>query len=120
MKDRGEIRLDILIKKDNGHYMAHCLQFDLVATDDTLEGVQAAILDLCVAHIEFSHKHDNTDHMYLPAPKEVWNEYYNLAKDPRCSFEIKALPISFKGRPPSLMMPPFMVQEVLCNDQTAR
>jgi hypothetical protein len=38
MKYDPNMRLDILIKKEQDYYIAHCLQFDLVATDETKEG----------------------------------------------------------------------------------
>jgi hypothetical protein len=33
---RADIRLDILIKREEDYYLAHCLQCDIVATDDSL------------------------------------------------------------------------------------
>lgn len=116
MKGNPEIRLDILIKKEEDYYMAHCLQFDLVATDNTVEGVQKAVIDLCIAHIAFSYKNNNIDYLFCPAPKEVWAEYYALLNDGKCSFEYKKLqiPVDDKTEPP--MIPPFIVQEILCNE----
>jgi len=72
MSQKAEIRLDILIKKEEDFFLAHCLQFDIVTTADTLEEVRKDIIDLCRAHIEFSYEHDNLDYLFSPAPKEVW------------------------------------------------
>lgn len=102
-----EMRLDILIKKEKDHYSAHCLQFDLVATDDTKEGVRKAIIDICNAHIEFSQKNENMDYLFSPAPKEVWAEYYALLKEASSSVDFEE------------MIPPFMIQEVLYDGQAA-
>lgn len=74
MRKIPNIRLDILIKKEDDHYLAHCLQFDIVTTDETIFGVQKAINDLCIAHIQFSTKHDNVEYLFHPAPPEVWAE----------------------------------------------
>jgi hypothetical protein len=40
MVQKAIFHLDVLIKKEKDYFSAQCLQFDLVATDDTLEGVQ--------------------------------------------------------------------------------
>ncbi len=77
MSVNPEMRLDILIKREEDYYLAYCLQFDLVATDDTKEGVRKAIIVLCRAHIEFSLKNENMEYLFSPAPKEVWAEYYS-------------------------------------------
>jgi hypothetical protein len=72
MGQKAEFRLDILIKKVDDYYQAHCLQFDIVSTDDSLEEVRKDIIDLCRAHIEYSYEYDNLDHLFSPAPKEIW------------------------------------------------
>ena len=116
MKRNPEIRLDIMIRREEGYYLAHCLQFDLVATDDTIEGVQKAVVELCIAHIAFSHKNNNMEYLFSPAPKEVWAEYYALLNDAKCSFECKKLEIPVDDKTDAPMIPPFIVQEILCNE----
>jgi hypothetical protein len=113
-----EIRLDILIKKEDGYCLAHCLQFDIVATDDTMEAVEKAIIDLCVAHIRFAHENDNMEYLFSPAPTEVWAEYYARLDNKTCKFNFGKLDISL-DQPDTKIPPPFMVQEILCNDQPA-
>ena len=73
MGQKAEFRLDILIKKVDDYYQAYCLQFDIVSTDDSLEEVRKDIIDRCRAHIEYSYEYDNLDHLFSPAPKEVWD-----------------------------------------------
>jgi len=110
-----EIRLDVLIKKEEDYYSAHCLQFDIVTTDDSMEAVQKAILDLCVAHIRFSHENNNMDYLFSPAPTEAWAEYYAHLSDGKCTFDHKKLQVQLDHSLP--LVPPFMVQEIFCNDQ---
>jgi hypothetical protein len=110
---RADIRLDILIKREEDYYLAHCLQFDIVATDDSLVRVKEAIIDLCLAHIENSVQNDNLAYLFSPAPKEVWAEYLTMTKDASCEVSSG----SFKEKIPSL--PPFIIQEVICHGQDA-
>lgn len=108
MGQKAEIRLDILIKKEDDYFLAHCLQFDIVTTADTLEEVRKGILDLCHAHIGFSHEHDNLDYLFSPAPKEVWAEYLAMSQKEDCDVENTSL----NGSP---RMNPFTTQEVYCH-----
>ena len=118
--DAPEIRLDILVKKEDGYYSAHCLQFDIVATEDTLEAAQDAIVELCIAHIRFSYENNNMDYLFSPAPGEAWAEYYVHLSENKCSFTQKKLNIPIEAKNASLpMLPPFMIQEILCHDQPA-
>ena len=107
MRKKAEIRLDILIKREDDYFLAHCLQFDIVTTADTLEDARRDILDLCRAHIEASHEHDNLEYLFSPAPKEVWAEYLAMSKKEECDVESAA----FNGPP---WMNTFTAQEVYC------
>jgi hypothetical protein len=116
---RPEIRLDVLIKKEEDYYLAHCLQFDLVVTDDTVEGVKKAILDTCVAHIRSAIDNNNLDYLFSPAPQEAWAQYLTLAQDPHCVAEMKALSLAVSGAGEIPAIPPFIIQEVLCNERAS-
>ncbi len=84
MAQKAIFHLDVLIKKEKDYYTARCLQFDLVATDDTLAGVRKAIKDLCVAHIENSIANDNLEYLFPPVPKEIWAEYFTRFEAAGC------------------------------------
>jgi len=113
VKKAGDIRLDILIKKELDHFSAHCLQFDLVTTADTLDEVKWAILEVCSAHIRFSYQHDNTEYLFSPAPKEVWAEYYRSLTLLDCPTSVGRLEIPLEEDGTVPVLPAFMIQEVL-------
>ena len=107
MGQKAEFRLDILIKKVDDYYQAHCLQFDIVSTDDSLEEVRKDIIDLCRANIEYSYEYDNLDHLFSPAPKEVWAEYLAMAGKEGCDVETRP----FNDAP---HLKSFSAQELYC------
>jgi hypothetical protein len=109
MAQKAIFHLDVLIKKEKDYYSAHCLQFDLVATDDTLKKVQKAIRDLCVSHIENSIANDNMEYLFSPAPKEVWAEYFTRLEAAGCQIKHETLPSPVKTHPS------FSIQEVACH-----
>lgn len=108
MRQKAEIRLDILIVKEDNYFLAHCLQFDIVATNNTLKGVKKDIIDLCVAHINYSVENNNLDYLFSPAPKEVWAKYISMFRENNCTVE--NTPVKNIG---NLM--PLSFQEIYCH-----
>jgi len=80
-----------------------------VATGDTLAGVQKAIKNLCVAHIENSIANDNLEYLFSPAPKEIWAEYFTSLEAAGCRVKHETLPSPLKNHPS------FSIQEVACH-----
>jgi hypothetical protein len=108
MAQKTEFHLDILVKKEEDYYSAHCLQFDLVATDNTPQGAKKAIKDLCIAHIANSIANENMEFLFSPAPQEVWAEYYASLENQKCEVKQESLPAPEKSHPA------FHIQEVSC------
>ncbi|OPY85147.1 MAG: hypothetical protein A4E65_00176 [Syntrophorhabdus sp. PtaU1.Bin153] len=67
---------NVLVKKDEGLYIAHCLELDLVATSEDANEVTSDILDLIKAQVNYAFLNDNLAYLYHPAPTEVWEEFY--------------------------------------------
>ena len=107
MVQKAEMRLDILIKKVEDYFLAHCLQFDIVATANTLTEVKRDIIDLCRAHIEYSYEYNNLEYLFSPAPKEAWAEYLETSRKEGCNVENTRLNDSFQVNA-------FSVQEIYC------
>ena len=66
-----------------GEYMAHCLQLDIVATGPTEDSAVSDLMDLVRAQFDFAVQHDNLDNLLKPAPPEVWAKlarYYSAEK----------------------------------------
>lgn len=68
---------NILIKKEDGLFIAHCLELDIVATGDSKEQAKRECVALICAQIEYAFVHDNLDNLFHPAPQEVWAEFYS-------------------------------------------
>ena len=74
------VTLNALIKKEEGLYIAHCLEMDIVATAASLKQVKKDIIDLIKAQIDYAFSYDNLEHLFHPAPKEVWEEFWACKK----------------------------------------
>ena len=74
------ITVSILIKKEEDYFLAHCLEMDIVTTGETYEQVNNDIISLIKAQIEYAFLNDNMDHLFCPAPQEVWEEFYSCTE----------------------------------------
>lgn len=70
------ISVNILIKKENGEFVAHCLELDIVAVADTKANVQREVITLICAQVDYAFSNDNLDNLFHPAPTEVWSEFF--------------------------------------------
>ena len=63
---------NILIKKEEDVFIAHCLELDIVTTSKYEKEVINDILDLVKAQVNYAFSNDNLVHLFHPAPPEVW------------------------------------------------
>jgi hypothetical protein len=76
MPDETALFFNVLIKKTDGEYLAHCLELDLVTTAPTLEQVKEDVADVIASQVDYAFNNDNLDYLYHPAPPEVWAEFF--------------------------------------------
>lgn len=76
MRSKAKIHLDVLISREEGGYIAHCLQLDLVATGETLEDTKQNLLDVVQVQINYAFQHDNLEYLFKPAPGETWRRFF--------------------------------------------
>jgi len=74
------ITLNVLIKEEDDILVAHCLELDIVATADSLKQVKEDISSLIIAQIDYAFSNNNLDHLFHPAPQEIWSEFHSLKK----------------------------------------
>ena len=75
-REKPVLIFSFLIKEDKGTYIAHCLELDILTTGTTLEQAEQDIMDLVIAQVDYAFSNDNLDHLYHPAPQEVWREFF--------------------------------------------
>lgn len=70
------INCNILITEEDDLCVAHCLELDLVATGDTPDQARRDCVALICTQIEYAFAHDNLEHLFHPAPSEVWAKFF--------------------------------------------
>jgi len=100
---------NIFIKKESNILIAHCLELDIVATADSLKNVKRDMASLIIAQIDYAFSNDNLEHLFHPAPQEVWAKFFSSrGKTTKESHKIKS---SFKEKIPSI--PPWIITNTL-------
>ena len=71
----------ILMEKDGREYVAHALEFDLVATGDTPEEAKKNLADCIFTQISFCVENNMLDSICRPAPKEFFDKWEKAHMD---------------------------------------
>ncbi len=78
LPQRGEaMRISVLIYREGEVWVAHALEFDIVATGQSKEEALGNLKDLVNAQIEFAMLHGNLEAIFKPAPSEYWARYFS-------------------------------------------
>lgn len=72
--------LHVLIHEENGVWVAHCLEMDIVTAHKEQSTVENDIIDLIRAQIESAIEHGNMENIFKPAPSEDWAKLYSASK----------------------------------------
>jgi predicted RNase H-like HicB family nuclease len=87
-----EFNLDVLLYRDDGEWVAHCLQLDLVEAGATPDEAEESLAGVIQHHIQWALEDDDMEHLFHPAPAEVWKKFF--AAEPQGFREI---PLSVPG-----------------------
>lgn len=77
MNKAVSLHILITITEEDNEWVAHCLEFDIVATAEDIASVKKDILSLIKAHIEYAIKNNNMAYLFKPAPPEVWKAFWS-------------------------------------------
>lgn len=105
---RGMI-FNILIKEEEDIFVAHCLELDIVATADSVKEAQKDIIALVCAQVDYAFTNNNLDHLYHPAPPEVWKEFFECKERWEKTYRLENV---FKKKRPSrkeVFVPPWII-----------
>jgi hypothetical protein len=114
MNHSASMIFNILIKKEDEVFVAHCMELDIVATGQSIDEATNDLIDLVVAQLEYAFMNDNLDHLYRPAPLEVWRQFYTCERS-LGEREI-ALSLSPKEASRENFMPPYIIAK-MCEAQ---
>ncbi len=109
MSRSASMVFNILVKKEDELFVAHCMELDILATGNSINEAADDLIDLIVAHLKYAFINDNLDHLYRPAPPEVWEEFYGCKEEP----EERAIEVPVSAtEESSTFMPPWIVAKM--------
>ena len=74
-KKSSVFTFNVLVKKEDDLYIAHCLELDIVDTGTTRAQATGDLHDLIGTQLSYAFANDNIDNLFHPAPPEVWQEF---------------------------------------------
>jgi predicted RNase H-like HicB family nuclease len=98
---RPEFNLDVLLYRDDGEWVAHCLQLDLVEAGATADEAEESLAGVIQHHIQWALEDDDMEHLFHPAPAEVWKKFFTA--EPQGFREIRlTVPAGRMPAPPAV------------------
>ncbi len=108
---------NILIKEEDGLFIAHCLELDIVATASNVDQAQKDIIALVCTQVDYAFSNDNLDNLYHPAPKEIWKEFFECKERRQKRYKLDA---AFETNSPhKVFVPPWIIAQT-CQTQRSR
>ena len=84
------IGVNILIKEEDGMFVAHCLELDIVAVAKTLDQAQREVVSLICAQVDYAFSNNNLDNLFHPAPPEVWAEFFKCKEQQERKYKLES------------------------------
>jgi hypothetical protein len=106
------LTVNVLLKKEEELFVAHCLELDIVTTGRTQEEAQKDMVDCIIAQIDHAFSNDNLENLLKPAPSEVWQEFFSCKKDVEEKNHRIKLPPAMKSPQNRSMVPPWLTTKV--------
>ncbi|MBU0463838.1 MAG: hypothetical protein KKD21_00040 [Proteobacteria bacterium] len=111
--NKTSITVNVLTKKEDGMFVAHCLELDIVAVGTTIDDAQRELVSLVCAQIDSAFSNDNLDNLFHPAPPEVWQELFKCKEQIERKYEIRS---EFKKKNDIEKTPPWLITNI-CNPE---
>jgi hypothetical protein len=83
MSSPTQIDLRVITYPEEGVWLAHCLELDIVAEGDTAKKALADLIDLCCLQIKTASDEGDLISIIRPAPPEYWKMYFSARKKKR-------------------------------------
>ena len=99
MRKKAQLSFNVLITKDNGQFVAHCLELDIVCVAETENKVMKELSDSIVNQVSYALSNDNVGYLYRPAPDNFWKEYLESSTRVEGELHVYEIPEEKRVRP---------------------
>ena len=105
--DKFSLTVNILVKKEQGVLVGHCLELDIVATANNMRQLKKDMAGLIIAQIDYAFTNNNLSHLFHSAPSEIWEEFYKCKK--HAETKIKLTSKLQKNKSLKTFVPPWII-----------
>lgn len=70
------IPLRVVFYREDGDWVAHCLEFDLCGDGPTKEQAAESLIESIRLQIEYTLEHKNPKNLFSPAPSEIQEKFF--------------------------------------------
>jgi hypothetical protein len=81
--EKKRIELRGIVYKESDHWIAHCLELDIVAEGKTPAQAVSDAVDLCAFQIETAIQNNDLESIFRPAPSRFWNLFFSETRRSR-------------------------------------
>ena len=83
MSDKTQFELRIVAYREEGIWLAHCLELDIVAEGKSSKKAVHDLVDLCILQIKVAIEENDLPAIIRPAPAEIWTMFFAATKKKR-------------------------------------
>jgi len=75
-----QLDLRVIVYREDGLWLAHCLELDIVAEGESPQKAVRDLTDLCLLQIKTSIEESDLTSIFRPAPPEFWKLFFTSKK----------------------------------------
>lgn len=104
---------NVLVSKEEGVYVAHCLELDIVTTSTRIKDVKKEMGELIIAQVDFAFSNNNLENLFRPAPAKVWEIFYKCNEQTEKRIKLESV---FKKKI-NEFVPPWIIAKTCTTDR---
>lgn len=83
MSKNTQMELRVITYREEGVWLAHCLELDIVAEGQSSKQAVKDLVDLCVLQIKTAVEENDLESVIRPAPPAIWTLFFSSKKKKR-------------------------------------
>jgi len=76
--------LSAIVYREDGVWVAHCLELDIVAEGEDAEDATCSLISLCELQIKVALEEGDLKAVFRPAPPEIWKMFWTGTEKKGC------------------------------------
>ena len=83
MPGKTQIELRVITYPEEGFWLAHCLELDIVAEGKSPKKAVRDLIDICLLQVKTAIEENDLVSIFRPAPAEYWKMFFSAKRKKR-------------------------------------